>query len=908
MPSAFPFPVNFYCMLNAIIGFSIRNKLIVGLFVLGLIVTGIIQLRQLPVDALPDITSNQVQVITSCPALAAPEVERLVTFTVEQACSNIPGLTDMRSISRFGLSVVTLVFADNLDIYLARQQVAERLNAVREEIPPGTGSPGMAPLTTGLGEVYQYIVRAQPGYENRYGLAELRSIQDWIIRRQLLGTPGVADVSSFGGYLKEYEVSFNPGRLQSLGVTVSELYGALQRNNQNGGGAYIERHGQIQFIRTEGLVGSLPDIENMVVKTRPGMPPLKVGDVATVQMGHAVRYGALVDGSRGEVSGAVVLMLKGANGQAVANAIKERMAQIEKTLPQGVVVEPFYDRSKMVNRAIDTITTNLLEGALIVVFVLVLFLGNLRAGLLVASVIPLAMLFAIIMMNLFGVSGNLMSLGALDFGLIVDGAVIIVEAVLHRLHGLPAAGGRLTQAAMDEEVGRSSKKMMNAAMFGQIIILIVYLPILALVGIEGKMFRPMAQTVSFALVGAFLLSLTYVPMMAALMLSKKVHTGGGWAQTMVQKLEGAYLPVLRLALRYKAVVLGVAIGLFALSLLGLSRLGGEFIPELEEGDFAVDTRLLTGASLTATVAANQQAAAILERRFPEVEKIVVRVGASEIPTDPMPVEMSDLIITLKPKQQWTSATSYDELANKMSAALEGVPGLSAGFQFPVQMRFNELIAGARQDVVCKIYGEDLDTLARYAALLGTLVQGVPGAEDVYIETVTGLPQIVVKYNRGAMAAFGIDVEEANQVVRTAFAGQAAGKVYENERRFDMVLRLEPASRTNLGAIENLVLTASNGQLVPLSQVATVRLEEGPNQIQRQNGRRRIIVAFNVREADVETVVKTLQQKVLQSLRLPAGYGIEYGGAFQNLEAASARLQVAVPAAPPLLFVFFVFFF
>jgi heavy metal efflux system protein len=885
-------------MLNSIIAFSLRNKVVVALGVLLLIFLGIYQLRRLPIDALPDITSNQVQVITISPALAAPEVERLITFNIEQSCANIPGLTEMRSISRFGLSVVTIVFSDKTDIYWARQQVAERMILVRELIPVGAGIPELAPLTTGLGEVFQYFLQPQPGYENKYSLSELRSMQDWIVRRQLLGTAGVADVSSFGGYLKQYEVAVDPHRLNSMGVDMSELFAALEVNNQNSGGAYIEKGPTAQFIRTEGLARSVEDIEQIVVKLTGGGLPVLVRDVAKVQEGKAIRYGALVHEDKGEVAGAVVLMLKGANAYAVVQDIKSKLDVIEHSLPEGVTIETFYDRTKVVDRAIKTVVLNLSEGALIVVFILVLFLGNLRAGLIVASVIPLSMLFAICMMNLFGVSGNLMSLGALDFGLIVDGAVIIVEAVLHRLHHKKSFPneGVFTQERMDAEVQSASGKMMNAAVFGQIIILIVYLPILTLAGIEGKMFRPMAQTVSFALIGAFLLSLTYIPMMSALWLKKQAGHQPNFSDKIVGKLRSFYRPLLEWALRKPAPILGGALILFVTALFILSRLGGEFIPELEEGDFAVDTRLMPGTSLTHTVEVAQQVAGKLKREFPEVERIVTRVGASEIPTDPMPMEMSDVIILLKPKEQWTSASSYDELADKMSETLEDFPGLTAGFQFPIQMRFNELISGARQDVVCKLFGEDLDSLTLYAGRLAAMVHDVDGVNDLYLETVTGLPQIQVVYKREALARYGASVNEANRVVQAAFAGSSAGLVYENERRYDLVVRLKDDFRNDVENIRNMLIPAGRSGQIPLYLLADVDIEEGPNQIQRENAMRRIIVSFNVRGRDVESVVHDVQSKVNAQLRFPPGYTLHYGGAFENLEEASQRLSIAVPMA------------
>ncbi|MGV3640671.1 MAG: CusA/CzcA family heavy metal efflux RND transporter, partial [Adhaeribacter sp.] len=622
------------------------------------------------------------------------------------------------------------------------------------------------------------------------------------------------------------------------------------------------------------------------------------------------RFGAMTYNDQGEVAGAVVMMLKGANSNQVIRLVKERIAQIQQSLPEGVVIEPFLDRTKMVNNAISTVEKNLMEGALIVVFVLVLFLGNLRAGLLVASVIPLSMLFAIIMMNTFGVSGNLMSLGALDFGLIVDGAVIIVESVLHTFaHNKRfATTTRLSQVKMDDTVNQSASRMMNSAIFGQVIILIVYLPILTLQGIEGKMFKPMAQTVSFALLGAALLSLTYVPMMSALFLSKKVSHQPSFSDRMMTRLENFYQRHLRRVLQYPKLVVAAALLLLATALPVLLSLGGEFIPALEEGDFAVDTRVLTGSNLNTTIASTQQAAGLLLDRFPEVEKVVTKIGSGEIPTDPMPLEASDMMVILKDKKEWTSAASFDELAGKMGAVLEEVPGITAGFQYPVQMRFNELMTGARQDVVCKIFGENLDTLAHYARLLGQQAGTVSGARDLYVETVTGMPQVVIRYHHAALARYGTDVAQVNRTVNAAFAGVSSGLVFEGERRFDLVVRLQGELRENLGDVQQLLIPVGDGQQVPLYLLADVKLEEGPYQIQREDAKRRILVGFNVRGRDVQSIVQELQQKVQQHLPLPPGYYIVYGGAFENLEAAKKRLTVAVPISLALIFLLLYFAF
>lgn len=894
-------------MLNAIIRFSVRNKLIIGILTVVWIVWGILELLKLPIDALPDITSNQVQVITTTPALASPEVERIITFPIEQACSNIQGIKEIRSISRFGLSVVTVVFSDGTDIYWARQQVQERLVRVRDDIPKDAGIPELAPLTTGLGEIYQYVLKPKKGYEQQYGLDDLRSIQDWVVRRQLMGTPGVADVSSFGGFLKQYEVAVNTQRLKSMGLTIADVFNALEKNNQNSGGAYIEKGNEMLFIRTEGLTSSIEDIERIRIKTTTDGIPVYIGTIAEVKIGKAVRYGAMTYGSENEVAGAVVLMLKGENASNVVSEVKKRIEKIRSTLPQGVELITFYDRTKIVDRAIDTVKANLLEGALIVIFILVFFLGNLRASFIVASVIPLSMLFAVGMMNLFGVSGNLMSLGALDFGLIVDGAVIIVEAVIYRLYHSKMYSGFLSREDLDNAVETSSSRMMNAAVFGQAIILIVYLPILSLSGIEGKMFRPMAQTVIFALLGAFILSLSYVPMVTSLMLHKKVQVRESITDRFMEKVKRVYGSLLERSFRFpKSIMLGSVV-LFFIAALVASRLGGEFIPKLEEGDFAVDARILTGSSLTATVHNSLEAAKIL-KKFPEVENIVTRIGSSEIPTDPMPVEMTDIMIILKDKKTWKTAESFEELADTMSKALQQIPGMTSGFQFPIQMRFNELVAGARQDVVCKIFGENIDTLAAYAGKLGSLAKGIEGASDIYVEAVTGLPQIVVRYKRDVLTMYGLDIADVNRTIRTAFAGESAGKIYENERRYDLVVRLSDQFRTDIEDIRQLMLPTNTGEQVPLVAVADIQIEQGPNQIQREDAKRRIMVGFNTRGRDVETVVAELQQKINKKLSLPSGYYVEFGGQFENLVEAKKRLSIAVPIALALIFAMLYFAF
>ena len=895
-------------MLNKIIDFSVKQKLIIGLFVLFLVGYGAYEVTQLPIDAVPDITNNQVQIITSAPSLGATDIERLVTFPVEQSNSNIHGLIELRSFSRFGLSVVTLIFDDKTDVYWARQQVQERLQNIKDQIPPGVGNPTMGPITTGLGEIYQYVVKAKKGYEGKYDEIELRTIQDWVVRRDLLRVEGIADVSSFGGKLKQYEIAIKPDKLNAFGITIDDVFNAVDKNNQNTGGAYIEKQSSVLFIRTEGLLGNKQDIENISIKTTEAGVPLLLKDIASVEIGHAIRYGGLTYNGEGEVAGAVVMMVKGGNSSQVIKDVKEKITEIQKTLPEGVEIEPFLDRTKMVNNAIHTVETNLLEGALIVIFILVLFLGNFRAGLLVASVIPLAMLFAIIMMNLFGVSGNLMSLGALDFGLIIDGAVIIVEATMHQLEHSKRFKNmtRFRQIEMDGIVKESAGKMMNSAVFGQIIILVVYLPIFTLEGIEGKMFKPMAQTVAFALVGAFILSLTYVPMMSSILLSKKVKRKPTISDKLLGRLERFYQRNLDKTLKMPKTIIVSVVALFILAMGVLTTLGGEFIPALEEGDFAVETRVLTGTSLKGSMEACLKAEKILISNFPEVVKVVGKTGSGEIPTDPMPMEATDLMIILKDKKEWTSAKTFDELAVKMKKVLEDIPGVTFGFQYPVQMRFNELMTGARQDVVCKIYGEDLDTLAKYADHLGRIANGISGAADLYVESVVGMPQIVIDFNRAALSQFGLTIEDVNRNINAAFSGQTAGLVYEGEKRFDLVIRMEKENRTDVTDVQNLLISTPTGVQIPLTTVADVSVIDGPNQIQRENTKRRIVVGFNARGRDVQSLVEELKTKTDATIKFPPGYTVEYGGSFKNLEKAKQRLAIAVPLA--LLLIFFLLYF
>jgi len=893
-------------VLDKIIHFSIRNKLIVALMTLFLIIWGTWSATQLPIDAVPDITNNQVQIITVCPTLAGQEVEQLVTFPIEQNISNLPDLVELRSISRFGLSVITVVFDDDVDIYFARQLINERLKEAETEIPPGVGVPLLAPVSTGLGEVYQYIIHPKKGSEHKYTPADLRSMQDWIVARQLYGTPGIAEVNSFGGQLKQYEVAVNPDRLRAMDVSIPEIFTALEKNNENTGGAYIDQKPNAYFIRGVGLVTSLDDIRNIVVKNNANGIPILIKDVAEVRFGSAVRYGAITYNGEVDAVGGVVMMLKGANSAEVVGRVKEKMVTIQKSLPEDVTIEPFLDRTALVNRAINTVEKNLIEGALIVIFVLVLFLGNLRAGLIVASAIPLSMLFALGMMHVFGVSANLMSLGAIDFGLIVDGAVIIVEATMHHL-GLRKSVQRLTQSEMDEEVFVSASKIRNSAAFGEIIILIVYIPILTLVGIEGKMFSPMAQTVGFAILGALILSLTYIPMMCALILPKTPLHKKTFSDRMMDFLHRIYEPLLQKAIRIKTWIIGATVLLTGVSVFLFTRMGGEFIPTLQEGDYAFHCILPQGTSLSQSIETSMQAMRII-KQFPEVKMVVGKTGSAEVPTDPMPPEATDMIIILKPQKEWGTGRSYDQLADDISEKLESIPGVFFEKNQPIQMRFNELMTGIRQDVAVKIFGEDMDTLLNYANRVSAVIKTVEGATEPMVERVQGLPQIAIKYNRSQMANYGLSVEDVNHMVSTAFAGGKAGVVYENERRFDLVVRLDSAHRSNIDDVRNLFVPVAGGMQIPLSQVADINMELGPAQISREGGKRRIVIGFNVKDRDVQSVVKEIQEKLDKDVNLPAGYYYSYGGTFENLQKASKRLMVAVPISLALIFLLLYFTF
>ncbi len=900
-------------MINRIIQLSIHHKLAVALLVALIVGGGLWALDTINVDSTPDITNNQVQVITTAENLSTADIEQYVTYPVEQAMSNLPGVEDVRSISRFGLSVVTVVFRDDMGTYRPRQLVQEKLEEVKEEIPAGFGSPEMGPITTGLGEIYQYTL--VPKDTAMYTPQELRSIQDWIVKRQMTMIPGVVEVNSFGGSIKQYEIAVSSEQLNACKVTLSEVYEALSRNNQNTGGAYIEKDHMASFIRGEGLVKSIDDIKNITVKNQNGVPVL-IRDIAKdVRFGNQVRYGAFTQDGH-EAVGGMILMLKGANSAKVVKLAKERLREVQKSLPEGITIRPFLDRTNLIQRTTGTIARNLIEGALIVVFVLVLIMGSLRGGIITASVIPLSLLFAFIMMRLFGVWANLMSLGAIDFGIIVDGAVIIVEGIAGTIDR-HLGSSTFSRGEMDRISYNSASTMMHSAFFGQLIILIVFTPILFLTGVSGKMFQPMAYTFSFALIGAIILCLTYVPVVSSLLMRPAKNPDSRTARferrlenissRLMTHIYNVYAPMLSFSLKHKKVVLSGAVCLILLTGLVFSRMGGEFIPELDEGDIAMQTFLRPGSSLSETIKREEEVERLLLKEFPEIKTVCARIGVADIPTDPMGFDYTDSFIILeKDMSKWTSAKSKDELIEKIKEKLQTLPGLNYSFSQPVALRFNELLTGIREDVAVKLYGEDLDTLNVLGEKIASIVSRIPGAEDVSLERTAGLPQITVTYDREMVGRYGLDIDKLNQYISAAFAGQKAGVVFEGEKRFDMVIRLDASERTGINDLENLVVDLPDGQLIPLKEVANISYQPGPMQISRDQASRRIYVGINVRGRDVQSLVADIEHALDKDLKLPPGYHITYGGEFENLQDAKARLMIVMPVAMALIFLLLYF--
>ncbi|WP_186757751.1 CusA/CzcA family heavy metal efflux RND transporter [Echinicola salinicaeni] len=893
-------------MINQLIDFSIKNKLIISLFTIVLIIAGIWAVKQIPIDAVPDITNNQVQVITQAPNLGTEDIEQFITYPVELAMANLPGVKEVRSVSRFGLSLVTIVFDDDMDTYLPRQLVAEKLNEVRDEIPVGFGAPMIGPISTGLSEIYQYTLEVDPSYKNTYSTTDLRTIQDWIIMRQMAMVPGVVEVNAFGGKIKQYEVAVAPDELRAIGINILDIYEALQKNNQNTGGAYIERNHQANFIRGEGLVRNLNEIRNIIISNEDGLP-IKIKDVADVRYGHAVRYGAFTKNGEGEAVGGMILMLKGANSDKVITDVKSRIEQIQESLPEGIKIKPFLDRSKLVDKTTNTVTTNLLEGGLIVIFILVLLLGNWRGGLIVASTIPLSLLFAFIMMKVFGVWANLMSLGAIDFGIIVDGAVIIVESTVFLLYSKIKQGKELNAKLKDKVSSTASKRMMNSAFFGQLIILIVFLPILTLEGVEGKMFKPMALTFIFAMIGAMLLCLTYVPMISSVFIkASKNPTSKSWGDKIVLAVENTYLPLLQWSLKRTKWIIGFSLILFSMAIYSFTKMGGEFIPQLDEGDIAFHIMLQPGSALSESLETSTKIEQIILDNFPEVEQVMSRFGVADVPTDPMPMDIADCFIILKPKSEWVSAETKEELINKIKEKISVVPGVNYEFTQPIEMRFNELLTGVREDIAIKLFGDDLDLLAQKAQEIGSLINGIEGVADYRVEATTGLPQMTVDYERDKLAQYDLNVEDINAVIQTAFAGKKAGVIFEGEKRFDLVLRLDTLYRTQINDVKNLYVNTQNGSQIPMKEIAKVSYQAGPMQISRDNTNRRTYVGINVRGRDIKSLVNEIQEKLKAELELPPGYYIRYGGAFENFERATSRLVLVVPIALASIFILIFF--
>ncbi len=892
-------------MINKLIEFSINNKFVIALFTIVLIAGGIYSVTQVPVDAVPDITNNQVQIITQSPNLGTEDIEQFITYPVELAVANLPDVTEIRSISRFGLSVVTIVFNDDLDTYLPRQLVSEKLAEIKANIPQGFGEPFIGPISTGLGEIYQYTLEVAPEYKDKYDATELRTIQDWIIRRQMAMVPGVVEVNAFGGSIKQYEVTIDPNELKSIGLTISDIYEALENNNQNTGGAYIEKNHQANFIRGEGLARSLDDIKNIVVTNKNSIPIL-IKDIGKVNFGKATRYGALTKNGEGEAVGGMILMLKGASTDEVIKNVKKRIKEIQKSLPEGVTIQPFLDRSKLIASTTATVRNNLLEGALIVIFILVFFLGNWRGGLIVASTIPLALFFAFILMNVFDVWANLMSLGAIDFGIIVDGAVIIVESTVFLIYQQMKRKEVVTAEDRNRITYRSSSKMMNTAFFGQFIILIVFLPILVLEGVEGKMFRPMALTFSFAMIGAMILCLTYVPMITSVFLKTSISEKKYWGNKIINWLENTYENIqVKVLKRGKAIVI-LAITLLILTIVAFTKMGGEFIPQLDEGDVAFHAILKPGSSLSETIATTTKIEKIIKNNFPEVKDVISRIGVAEVPTDPMPMDLADVFLILKPSSEWVSASSKEELIEKIKKELEQIPGVNYEFTQPIEMRFNELITGVREDIAVKLYGDDLEILAQKAEEMGKIIATVDGVADMKVEATSGQPQITIQYNRNKIAQYGLQINKLNNLIRTAFAGGVAGIIFEGEKRFDLVVRLKEELRQDLSNVKNLFVTLPNGAQIPLKEVAYISYKPGPMQISRDNTNRRTYVGINVRGRDIKSLVEEIKQKIEVNVQLPPGYYVRYGGAFENLERATKKLKTVVPISLGLIFVMIFF--
>ena len=885
---------------------SIRHRWLVLLAVLTMALVGVYHARSLPIDAVPDITTVQVQVNTEAPGYTPLEVEQRITFPVETALAGLPRLSGTRSISRYGLSQVTVVFEDGTDIYFARQLVNERIQQVRSQLPASI-QPAMGPIATGLGEIFLYTVEAKPGARRPDGKEwtsmDLRELQDWVVRPQLRNLQGVTEVNTIGGFEKQFHVTPSPDKLRAYGVTLPDIMGALARNNENVGAGYIERNGEQYLIRIPGQLGGIVDIGQVVVAERGGVP-LRLNEIAEVGLGRELRNGAATENGQEVVLG-TVFMLVGENSREVSTRVADRLVKVNESLPAGVVAQAVYNRSSLVDSSIRTVKANLIEGALLVIFTLFILMGNLRAALITAAVIPLSMLFTVTGMAANKVSGNLMSLGALDFGLIVDGAVIIIENCLRRYAQEQGRLGRLlTQPERLALAFEATREVRGATMFGELIIAVVYIPIFALTGVEGKMFHPMAFTVVASLLGAMILSVTFVPAAVAIFITGKVSEKENIA---VRGAKAAYLPVLRILMKARLTVIAASVAILAVALAAATRLGSEFMPSLDEGDIALHALRIPGTSLTQAIAMQS----VLEARlkaFPEVDKVVGKIGTAEIATDPMPPSVADTYVMLKPRSQWPDPRKPKaQLVSELEVAAKSIPGNNYEFTQPIQMRFNELISGVRTDVAVKVYGDDLDVMLASAQRIEAILTTIPGAADVKVEQVTGLPLLTVQLNREALARYGLSAEDVQKVVATALGGTVAGEVFEGDRRFSIVVRLPESIRSDVEGLGNLPVplpargAGSVRTFIPLREVASISLAQGPNQISRENGKRRVVVTANVRGRDLGSFVTEAQRRVQEAAVAPAGYWVEYGGTFEQLISASNRLKLVVPAALLLVF-------
>ncbi|AKZ62495.1 cation transporter [Herbaspirillum hiltneri N3] len=893
-------------MFERIIRFAIEHRWLVLLAVFGLAAYGVYSYQKLPIDAVPDITNVQVQINTSAPGYSPLETEQRISFPIETVMSGLPNLDQTRSLSRYGLSQVTVIFKDGTDIYFARQLVNERIQEARSKLPSGI-DPAMGPISTGLGEIYLWTVEAKEGAKNADGVpyspADLREIQDWIIKPQLRNVPGVTEINSIGGYAKEYHVAPSPAKLASYGLTLQNVAAALERNNANVGAGYIEKRGEQYLIRAPGQVASLDDIRNIILGNVQGVA-IRIRDVAEVGIGRELRTGAATENGREVVLG-TVFMLIGQNSRTVSQAVDKKMAEINRSLPEGVQAVTVYDRTVLVDKAISTVKKNLIEGAVLVIAVLFLFLGNIRAAVITAMVIPLAMLFTFTGMVSNHVSANLLSLGALDFGIIIDGAVVIVENCVRRLaHAQQHHGRPLTRSERFHEVFAASREARRPLLFGQLIIMIVYLPMFALTGVEGKMFQPMAFTVVAALLGAMILSVTFIPAAIALFIGDKVDEK---ENALMRAAKRIYAPLLQASLRNKPVVLSLAAAVIVLCTLLGTKLGSEFVPSLNEGDLAIQALRIPGTSLTQSVEMQQQLERTLKDNFPEIERVFARTGTAEVASDPMPPNISDGYIMLKPQDHWPKPRkTRDELIAAIQETVASLPGNSYEFSQPIQLRFNELISGVRSDVAVKVFGDDMDVLNDTAAKIAATLGKVPGATEVKVEQSTGLPMLTVKIDREKTARYGLNIGDVQDTVAMAIGGKEAGTLFQGDRRFDIIVRLPENERNDLDAIKRLPIPRpqADGKLsyIPLGEVADFDIAPGPNQVSRENGKRRVVVSANVRGRDLGSFVDDAAAGIAAQVKIPTGYWIAWGGQFENLQSATQRLQIVVPVALLLVFV------